>query len=88
LPGWAFSSLVSLAIVFATAATLNSHGVTDIATSARRCVRSPASSRLRDGRGFAGVFHPAVERAAPRPAQKICRDHALRADATAPPFRQ
>src|SRR6185295_16164314 len=31
--GMAFSSLVSLAIVFATAATLHSHGVTDIATS-------------------------------------------------------
>jgi len=31
----AFSSLVSLAIVFATAATLHSHGVTDIATSAQ-----------------------------------------------------
>jgi NRAMP (natural resistance-associated macrophage protein)-like metal ion transporter len=33
--GMAFSSLVSLAIVFATAATLHSHGVTDIATSAQ-----------------------------------------------------
>ena len=41
ITGMAFSSLVSLAIVFATAATLNSHG-------------------------FAGVFHPAAERAAPR----------------------
>ena len=35
ITGMAFSSLVSLAIVFATAATLNSHGVTDIATSAQ-----------------------------------------------------
>jgi NRAMP (natural resistance-associated macrophage protein)-like metal ion transporter len=35
LTGMAFSSLVSLAIVFATAATLNSHGITDIATSAQ-----------------------------------------------------
>jgi NRAMP (natural resistance-associated macrophage protein)-like metal ion transporter len=33
--GMAFSSLVSLAIVFATAATLHRHGVTDIATSAQ-----------------------------------------------------
>ncbi|MDO9059749.1 MAG: divalent metal cation transporter [Bradyrhizobium sp.] len=33
--GMAFSSLVSLAIVFATAATLHGHGVTDIATSAQ-----------------------------------------------------
>jgi hypothetical protein len=33
--GMAFSSLVSLAIVFATAATLNAHGITDIATSAQ-----------------------------------------------------
>ena len=31
----AFSSLVSLAIVFATAATLNAHGITDITTSAQ-----------------------------------------------------
>jgi Mn2+/Fe2+ NRAMP family transporter len=35
LVGMAFSSLVSLAIVFATAATLNKHGITDIATSAQ-----------------------------------------------------
>ena len=35
ITGMAFSSLVSLAIVFATAATLHSHGVTDIATSAQ-----------------------------------------------------
>lgn len=33
--GMAFSSLVSLAIVFATAATLNAHGITDIETSAQ-----------------------------------------------------
>jgi NRAMP (natural resistance-associated macrophage protein)-like metal ion transporter len=33
--GMAFSSLVSLAIVFATAATLHAHGVVDIATSAQ-----------------------------------------------------
>jgi NRAMP (natural resistance-associated macrophage protein)-like metal ion transporter len=33
--GMAFSSLVSLAIVFATAATLHAHGITDIATSAQ-----------------------------------------------------
>jgi NRAMP (natural resistance-associated macrophage protein)-like metal ion transporter len=33
--GMAFSSLVSLAIVFATAATLHTHGITDIATSAQ-----------------------------------------------------
>ena len=35
LTGMAFSSLISLAIVFATAATLNANGVTDIATSAQ-----------------------------------------------------
>jgi NRAMP (natural resistance-associated macrophage protein)-like metal ion transporter len=35
LVGMAFSSIVSLAIVFATAATLNAHGITDIATSAQ-----------------------------------------------------
>jgi NRAMP (natural resistance-associated macrophage protein)-like metal ion transporter len=35
LTGMAFSSIVSLAIVFATAATLNAHGVTDIETSAQ-----------------------------------------------------
>jgi len=35
LTGMAFSSIVSLAIVFATAATLNANGVTDIATSAQ-----------------------------------------------------
>ena len=35
LVGMAFSSLVSVAIVFATAATLNAHGITDIATSAQ-----------------------------------------------------
>lgn len=35
LTGMAFSSIVSLAIVFATAATLNAHGITDIATSAQ-----------------------------------------------------
>ena len=33
--GMGFSSIVSLAIVFATAATLNAHGITDIATSAQ-----------------------------------------------------
>jgi Mn2+/Fe2+ NRAMP family transporter len=33
--GMAFSSLVSLAIVFATAATLNAHGIHDITTSAQ-----------------------------------------------------
>ena len=35
LIGMGFSSLVSLAIVFATAATLNANGITDITTSAR-----------------------------------------------------
>ena len=35
LVGMAFSSIISLAIVFATAATLNAHGITDIATSAQ-----------------------------------------------------
>ena len=35
ITGMAFSSLVSLAIVFATAATLHAHGITDIATSAQ-----------------------------------------------------
>src|SRR3954469_1430406 len=35
LVGMAFSSIVSLAIVFATAATLNANGITDIATSAQ-----------------------------------------------------
>ncbi len=35
LVGMAFSSLVSLAIVFATAATLNAHGITNITTSAQ-----------------------------------------------------
>jgi NRAMP (natural resistance-associated macrophage protein)-like metal ion transporter len=35
LTGMAVSSIVSLAIVFATAATLNAHGVTDIATSSQ-----------------------------------------------------
>jgi Mn2+/Fe2+ NRAMP family transporter len=35
LTGMALSSIISLAIVFATAATLNAHGVTDIATSAQ-----------------------------------------------------
>jgi len=35
LVGMAFSSIVSLAIVFATAATLNAHGITDITTSAQ-----------------------------------------------------
>jgi NRAMP (natural resistance-associated macrophage protein)-like metal ion transporter len=35
LTGMAFSSIVSLAIVFATAATLNAHGIRDIATSAQ-----------------------------------------------------
>jgi len=35
LVGMAFSTLVSLSIVFATAATLNANGVTDIATSAQ-----------------------------------------------------
>ena len=35
LTGMAFSSLVSIAIVFATAATLNAHGITDITTSAQ-----------------------------------------------------
>ena len=35
LTGMAFSSIVSLAIVFATAATLNANGITDIATSAQ-----------------------------------------------------
>ena len=35
LIGMAFSSIVSLAIVFATAATLNANGITDIATSAQ-----------------------------------------------------
>lgn len=33
--GMAFSSLVSLAIVFATAATLHAHGIVDVATSAQ-----------------------------------------------------
>jgi len=35
LTGMAFSSIVSLAIVFATAATLHAHGIHDIATSAQ-----------------------------------------------------
>jgi len=35
LVGMAFSTLVSLAIVFATAATLHAHGITDIETSAQ-----------------------------------------------------
>jgi NRAMP (natural resistance-associated macrophage protein)-like metal ion transporter len=35
LTGMAFSTLISLAIVFATAATLNAHGVTDIQTSSQ-----------------------------------------------------
>jgi len=35
LTGMAFSSLISIAIVFATAATLNAHGVRDITTSAQ-----------------------------------------------------
>ncbi|WP_219892412.1 NRAMP family divalent metal transporter [Aquisediminimonas profunda] len=35
LTGMAFSSIVSLAIVFATAATLHAHGIRDIATSAQ-----------------------------------------------------
>ncbi len=35
LVGMAFSSIISLAIVFATAATLNAHGITDITTSAQ-----------------------------------------------------
>ena len=35
LVGMALSSIVSLAIVFATAATLNAHGITDITTSAQ-----------------------------------------------------
>ena len=35
LTGMALSSIVSLAIVFATAATLNAHGITDIATSSQ-----------------------------------------------------
>lgn len=35
LTGMAFSSIISLAIVFATAATLNANGITDIATSAQ-----------------------------------------------------
>jgi Mn2+/Fe2+ NRAMP family transporter len=35
LTGMAVSSIVSLAIVFATAATLNAHGITDIETSAQ-----------------------------------------------------
>ena len=35
LTGMAFSSLISLAIVFATAATLHAHGITDIETSSQ-----------------------------------------------------
>src|SRR6478609_6451080 len=35
LVGMAFSSVISVAIVFAAAATLNAHGITDIATSAQ-----------------------------------------------------
>ena len=35
LTGMGFSSIISVAIVFATAATLNAHGITDIATSAQ-----------------------------------------------------
>ena len=35
LVGMGFSTIVSLAIVFATAATLNAHGITDITTSAQ-----------------------------------------------------
>ena len=35
LVGMGFSTIISLAIVFATAATLNAHGITDIATSAQ-----------------------------------------------------
>ena len=35
LSGMTFSNIVAIAIVFATAATLNAHGVTDIATSAQ-----------------------------------------------------
>ena len=35
LTGMAFSTLVSLAIVFAAAATLNAHGITDVQTSAQ-----------------------------------------------------
>jgi Mn2+/Fe2+ NRAMP family transporter len=35
LTGMAFSTIISITIVFATAATLNAHGVTDIATSSQ-----------------------------------------------------
>jgi Mn2+/Fe2+ NRAMP family transporter len=35
LVGMAFSTIISLTIVFATAATLNAHGITDIATSSQ-----------------------------------------------------
>lgn len=51
LVGMAFSTLVSLAIVFATAATLHAHGITDIATS------SQAAEALRP---IAGQFASAM----------------------------
>nr|WP_235537581.1 divalent metal cation transporter [Sphingopyxis sp. Root214] len=63
LTGMALSTLISLAIVFATAATLHAEGVRDIATSAQaaeRCARSRGSSPSRCSRS--GSSAPAFSR--------------------------
>src|SRR3546814_4815159 len=46
LVGMGFSSIVSLAIVFATAATLNANGITDIETSAQAARSAEHTSEL------------------------------------------
>src|SRR3546814_18541115 len=50
LVGMGFSSIVSLAIVFATAATLNANGITDIATSPQAAAALTSGRASRRGR--------------------------------------
>lgn len=70
LTGMAFSTIVSLAIVFATAATLNAGGITDIETSAQAADRR--SIRFRDVRTRHHRHRPA-RRASARRLGGLCR---------------
>jgi len=46
MSGWEFSTLIALCIIFATAATLNANGVTDIQTSSQAAEACALSRRV------------------------------------------
>jgi Mn2+/Fe2+ NRAMP family transporter len=65
--GMAFNSLVPLAIVFATAATLHSHGIVDVATSAQ------AAEALRLNFRLFQQYRPGRDVSLTKPANCRCR---------------